>query len=540
MKHRNIAVFAACLLTGVGLSVAFKYEILWDFMNYHYYNGYALTAGRLGYDIAPASLNTYFNPLLDVLTFWLVNALNDYPDLYYAITGVPFGLLLFACFKINSLFLKDFRLNIAALIIGATGFATWFQIGSSTNEIPAALLVMTGLYLLLKSLFVKFDPVAFCAAAFITGAAAGLKATAVIYCFACGCALIRFYKHLDKPVYRVVSFALSGLAGFLAVNGFWMYKLYVLFQNPVFPFLNKIFKSPFFDDVNYSYRLIFIERSWLDALTLPFSFAAHFTPSYAANTVFSDCRVPFLIILFFCSLPFYKRVLNDKPLSFLILWGTAAFILWLYFFSVARYLIPVEMLAGLFAVLAARFLFSRFSGFFARAALASLFIFCAGVFLSTPLLSNSWGDRKNWTKVFEMPDIRLPENTVLITKKEQNASIAALMAQKAPLRILHQVLILTAEDRYKNFTSRGEFFRKMQDILKETPAKNTAVLITSPPFPLPKPEGTKCRLFSELSNKTFAAEDVTQVSISLLYRLTYSHLLCVPPEAYQAVFEHSF
>ncbi len=493
MRAKNLCLSAGFVLFGALVSVLMKFELVWDFMNYHYYNGYALTAGRLGYDIAPASLNTYFNPLLDALTFWLVNALNDYPDLYYAVTGVPFGLLLFACFKINSLFLKDSRLNIAALIIGATGFATWFQIGSSTNEIPAALLVMTGLYLLLKSLFVKFDAAAFCAAAFITGAAAGLKATAVIYCFACGCALICFYKHLDKPFFRVASFAFSGLAGFLAVNGFWMYKLYVLFKNPVFPFLNKVFKSPFFDDVNYSYRLIFIERSWLDALTLPFSFAAHFTPSYAANTVFSDCRVPFLIILFFCSLPFYKRVLNDKPLSFLILWGAAAFLLWLYFFSVARYLIPVEMLAGLFAVLAARSLFSRFSGFFARAAIASLFIFCAGVFLSTPLLSNSWGDRKNWEKIFDSINLTVPAGTVFFTQNAPNSAYLARLAQKTPIRIVNQSTFHNNETYGWDFAARGAFAGKIRQIERQNGGVK-ALWHSTVPFEKPfDARGLKCR-----------------------------------------------
>ena len=98
MRAKNLCLSAGFILFGALVSVLMKFELVWDFMNYHYYNGYALTAGRLGYDIAPASLNTYFNPPLDALTFWLVNAPHDYPDLLYAVTGLPFGLPLFACF----------------------------------------------------------------------------------------------------------------------------------------------------------------------------------------------------------------------------------------------------------------------------------------------------------------------------------------------------------------------------------------------------------------------------------------------------------
>src|SRR5258708_32209187 len=46
----------------------------WDLRNYHYYNAYALLNGRLAWDIAPAMLQTYHNPLLELPFYFLVQA----------------------------------------------------------------------------------------------------------------------------------------------------------------------------------------------------------------------------------------------------------------------------------------------------------------------------------------------------------------------------------------------------------------------------------------------------------------------------------
>ena len=37
----------------------------WDLMNYHLYNPYAYINDRLSLDLAPAGIQTYFNPFLD-------------------------------------------------------------------------------------------------------------------------------------------------------------------------------------------------------------------------------------------------------------------------------------------------------------------------------------------------------------------------------------------------------------------------------------------------------------------------------------------
>ncbi len=64
---------------------------MWDFANYHYYNPWAFLNGRVGYDIAPAGLNTYFNPLMDIPLYLMIQYFNDSPNIIYAFQGLYFG-----------------------------------------------------------------------------------------------------------------------------------------------------------------------------------------------------------------------------------------------------------------------------------------------------------------------------------------------------------------------------------------------------------------------------------------------------------------
>jgi hypothetical protein len=70
-----IAAGLAVALLGGLLSLLLGQDANWDLRNYHLYNGYAALHGRLGVDLAPAQLQSYFNPLLDVLHYALMSGL---------------------------------------------------------------------------------------------------------------------------------------------------------------------------------------------------------------------------------------------------------------------------------------------------------------------------------------------------------------------------------------------------------------------------------------------------------------------------------
>ena len=268
----NLTCFAAFLTAGGILSGILKYELLYDFIQYHYYNGFAFLNNRLTTDIAVSALPNYYNPLLDSVFFLLNQSLKENITLYYFITGLPFGALMFVFFKITLLFFNPETIEgklcvLVCLLIALTGYVVWFQIGSSTHEISISVFILTADYLLLK--FPEKTP-AYFTAGLCLGVAAGLKLTAAIYCLSTGLTLILLYKSLDRPKTFIAALMIGGLTGFLTANGFWCWKLWELFENPFFPFWNKIFKSPYYPDHNYIDMLHLYRIKWHERFLLPF------------------------------------------------------------------------------------------------------------------------------------------------------------------------------------------------------------------------------------------------------------------------------
>jgi hypothetical protein len=58
-------------------SIALGKDVNWDLKNYHWYNAWAVLNGRVGYDVAPAQLQTYHNPLGDLPFYGLVHAIQN-------------------------------------------------------------------------------------------------------------------------------------------------------------------------------------------------------------------------------------------------------------------------------------------------------------------------------------------------------------------------------------------------------------------------------------------------------------------------------
>src|ERR1700674_1982410 len=59
-------LLAAILLAGVASVLLLRQDVNWDLQNYHFYNAWAFAHGRLGWDLAPAQVQTFHNPLLDL------------------------------------------------------------------------------------------------------------------------------------------------------------------------------------------------------------------------------------------------------------------------------------------------------------------------------------------------------------------------------------------------------------------------------------------------------------------------------------------
>ncbi len=428
-----------CLLSMLGslCCVITRNENFFDVANYHYYNPFALLSGRFGYDIVPASINGFFNPLPDIPFYFLVQRFNDYPAVFYAVQGLWFGFLLFAFFKIATLFfnvktIEGIACALLSTALAATGQITWFQAGSSTNEIQAAVFVLAALYILLK--MVKQPQgqktLWFGISGLIMGLMLGMKPTVITACIAAGGALICCRGRLKRPVLYVVVFAAAGLVGYLITNGWWMYKLYEMYQNPFFPFLNGVFESPYFDDFNYS------DRRFIPPLSLApiCPYIALFSQYCNAEGNLLDPRFPIYytfalgIMVWLLVKPRRLKMLYyaEQPWFMLAVFLLGYYLLWMALFSIQHYFVVLEMLGALLMV---KVLSLYRPQTFIKTILywTPVAILC-GVLLTNPYNNVPFGSRKEKQKIIEVEDIRLPSDTLL---KLYNLPLAGLIPSLA-------------------------------------------------------------------------------------------------------------
>ncbi len=469
-KFYDAFMFIVLLTVGITLSVILKNDFLWDFANYHYYNAWAFLNGRLNYDIAPASLNTFFNPIIDLPLYFYIRYFNDHLNCIYALQGIWAGLLLFVFYKIYILFFelknaKDYVLLFTALLFSVSGSATFHQIGASTNEMPVAFFFLWGFYILLK--MIKFPETQnlkkFLLAGLIMGIGLGLKQTIVAYCIASGLALIIYPKCLNKPLKSICFFALGGLTGYLIINGYFMWQYWEAYGNPFFPFLNGIFHSPYFDDFNYT------DKRFLPTIKEFFLYPFLWNlPQYRIAVVpILNLRLslfyPLMIIGFLLSFTKNKRQ-TSTPEKVLFIFLFLAFLIWMAMFSIMRYAVIIEVLSAIIFIQILDYLVFKAE----YAIPASIFATMLIVILLSPIIDKGWGKRdKEDTKFIAMENINLPPNTLLQLYNFPSAFVVPLFAAKTNLRALGYYQYNCTYMKGSDFLERGKFNQIRQDIEKE-------------------------------------------------------------------------
>ncbi len=372
--EKNRVAFLTCLIFGCACGAVFRFDMeWWDFANYHYYNAWAFLNGRLDVDSVPAFINTFFSPFIELPSYFLTNALNNNPVLFSTVMAVPYGLLLFAAYKITTLFFpagtKQERIRTGlTLLLCVCSVPVFMELSGTTHEHPMSFLVLTALYLLLKKIPSRLIDTKTCLiSGFILGVAAGLKMTYCLYAAATGLSLILFSKHIDRPVKSIVLFTLAGTAGFSVSYGYWGWILWKNFKNPFFPFLNGLFQSPYWNLPEYR-DVRYFDLPWLNVIFYPlhqflyvggdFSMHHRFILSHLRIVV---GMIPFAAFLY----DFIKECLTRKKknpaddnvlMRFLMLWMMIAYVFWLGIFRVYRYMIPFELMLSIVLV---HFLFRK-------------------------------------------------------------------------------------------------------------------------------------------------------------------------------------
>lgn len=348
---KNTLLLLLLCLAGGLFSLAGGQDVSWDLLNYHLYTPFAFLNGRWGTDVIPAGIHTFLNPLPDVPYYLLVTYLNNWPKLTAFLQGIPFGVFCFAGYKTCLLFLDEQAGKMTALVaalIGLTGSMALSQAGFSSNEVTLAALITFAVYGVFKFFFRPGQSGrGLFFAAFLAGAAAGLKYTAAPFTLGLTAVFLLNVAKTEKPVKNFLLFAAGGAAGFLVTDGWFVWHLWQEYKNPVFPFFNHIFQSPFFENVNFD-EARFYPRSLLQWMFYPFFWVF---PSTAVTEIeTADPRMALGYISFFIlavKLSFGRTMQNKRMWASALVFTAAAYLPWLHFYSTLRYAVPLELFSGI-------------------------------------------------------------------------------------------------------------------------------------------------------------------------------------------------
>ncbi len=412
------------------LALALGMDANWDLRNYHWYNAYAFLTGRLGFDLLPAQMPSFYNPILDI-PFYLMAKAWPAPAagfVWSAIQGVNLSLL-FGVAMVSLRAGTEWRRTLLAIglaSMGGLGGGTLGLLGTTFQDnvvslgiLGAALVVLAGLPDLTTAPL-KHALARVAMAGVLAGAAMGAKNPTVIY--AVGLCLA--FLALTAPPWRRLSlaffFGLGVLVGLAATGGFWMVHLWQEYGNPIFPHMNHLFKSPFAaisDYRNYS----FLPTDPVERLFFPFYFV--WAPLKVGEVAWFDLRIPVLFVLaplaalaaLAARLRRSALTVSDSPIAhpqttrYLLTALAVTYALWVYMFCIYRYLVPMEMLAPLAIVLAVGLLPVP-----ARARIILTAALLIGI--QATMQPANWG-RVPWSRQWvqaEAPSILDPDHTMLL------------------------------------------------------------------------------------------------------------------------------
>lgn len=362
---KGISIFFFWTIVCGFISVYLGKELNYDLANYHYYNPFSFLHQRNEIDFWPiAFIQVHFTPTFDFISFFLINHFTPKFAMFWmgAIHGINFLLV----FCIAKIFLSSYTtiryVNILAMalaFLGLYGPAVWPNIGSFQNDNVVSIFVLTYIFLQLKAFATSQRYVYHLLGGFVLGLGVGGKLTAGVFAGGALIALMSLPFSFGERAKLVFFFALSVAVGMLISSGYWMLFLWQKYHNPVFPLFNAFFHSPDFPYGNWR-DIRFLPKTWWQTFFYPFIFSFD---GHTADSPFRDFRFAFVYCLFvlYAFVFICKKNQNKKvdPLPIAMRWFfyffIASYFLWQTYFSIMRYLVPLEMLAPLLICL----LFSR-------------------------------------------------------------------------------------------------------------------------------------------------------------------------------------
>jgi hypothetical protein len=236
-----------------GWSLYLGKDLNFDALNYHYFIVKAFWEGKTFSSLFPASIQSYLNPV-PFMPFYFF-ASHDWGDrATAAILGGVHGVNVFLVYLLAKEFIASKLLLNLSVLLSVLNTVFLSLIGSSFSEPVLSLIILLSLILIVRRNFVG---VGF----FLGGLVVGFKITNIVFILP-----TLIFISAERGFYFKAAALL--IAGYVIGGGWWNWLLYNEFGNPVFPFLNGIFKSEFFVPSNIAFDRFHFDGV-LEAISFP-------------------------------------------------------------------------------------------------------------------------------------------------------------------------------------------------------------------------------------------------------------------------------
>ncbi|NYH22303.1 glycosyltransferase 87 family protein [Paraburkholderia bryophila] len=331
----------------------------WDLYNYHLYNPFAWLHGKLLIDLAPAGMQSYFNPLMDVVLYTLNSHLPSRVVGFFmgVLHGLTFVLLVAIARQIWPALSNDNRYRVPILIAVAGCLTANFLsgLGNSMGDDTTALLNLGGLLTVLAN-WQRLAEVSFSAtlvaigSGLLVGLGAGLKLTNAVYAVALCLSLLSYPGNLVVRLRISFLFGVGVLIGIAITGGYWMFHMWELFGNPMYPQFGAIFHNPLTQQAAAA-DVRWLPRGLLETLLWPFIITAD--SHRVGETPIRQIIWPMVEVALCCvCVVFAGRWLKgnrermfDPRQRLVVLFVALGFVLWMKLFSIYRYIVAIEVLA---------------------------------------------------------------------------------------------------------------------------------------------------------------------------------------------------
>lgn len=421
---------AACLIVPLAFGL---YSLLlgqdrnWDLLNYHVYNGFAAWHGKWATDFAPAGMQTFFNPALDVFYHALSISLPA-PAVGFLLGflhGLNFILVLAIGRRVLGDLPADDRWRLPLLLAGAGVLTANFLscLGNTMGDNLTALFCLAGLLATLIAIERMHDgrraawPLLWLGGLSV-GLGTALKLTNGIYAFALCAMLLLCSPVIRQRLGASFGFGVGVLIGFAIAGGYWHLLMWQTWGNPFFPQFSSLFPNPLIPPVGVV-DTYWLPKSLTEYLLWPVLFSldsGRVGQMPVRQIIWAVAYGVFLGWVVTAALRRaggkgeHPRRLSPPALA-LVTFVALAYLFWMLLFSIYRYLVPIELLLPIFILVVMRGLFNAAT---ARRWSLGLLSVCTLVVVAGG--AATWGHEGWATPPYraELPPLDQPERTTVV------------------------------------------------------------------------------------------------------------------------------